>query len=278
MTAGTEPASSASNAALWRIGAAAALALAAVIVTKLALPALVVMIIATASLPALAGADRRFATSAAVVGFVAVTVACVRFVLVDALSGIVEAGKRESGKTAVSRLREILFAEDAARRHAFIDPDHDGIGSAAFLEELLGRRPLRNGSTLPAPLLEPHGAAPFPSNPPAIAIEGFLYRVCLPRAGGGWTASVADPVDDELAERRFVAYAWPKSAELGLSQAYFLDEHERILEYDDTRAPAGKRWIGPPGPPCDAALADAAAWKPWMGKKPRATLPGERTP
>lgn len=261
-------------AARWRIGLAAALAVVAVVISKLALPALAIMIIATASLPSLDGAHRRFARVAIAVGFVAAAIAAVRFVLVDALSGIVDAGKRESGKVAVSRLREILFAEDAARRHAFIDPDHDGVGSAAFLDELMARVPMRGGLRLTLPVLEPHAAVDIESDPPAVAIEGFLYRVCLPRAGAGWTASPAEPVDEELAERRFVAYAWPR-ANLGLSQAYFLDEHERILEYDNARAPTDRRYVGPPGPPCDAALRDPGAWTIWMGKKPRATLSGD---
>lgn len=263
------------NAARWRIAGAAALAMAAIALSKLALPALLVMIIATASLPALAGADRRFARIAIGVGFTAVTIASVRFVLVDALSGIVDAGKREAGKVAVSRLREILFAEDAARRHAYIDPDHDGIGSAALLDELTGAIPLRSGQPLTAPILEPRNAVRVISEPPALAMEGYLYRVCLPRAGGGWTASAGTPVDEELAERRFVAYAWPKSAAVGLSEAYFIDEHERILEYDNSRAAPSERYVGPPGPACDAALRAPAAWKVWMGKKPRTSLPGD---
>ena len=98
--------------------------------------------------------------------------------------------------------------------------------------------------------------------------------VCLPGAAGGLTARPTDPVNEELAERRFIAYAWPVAAGGGPMHAFAIDEHERILVFDNAGESGQPRYASPNfPPPCDAALS--GAWKPWRGKKPRATLPGD---
>jgi hypothetical protein len=72
-----------------------------------------------------------------------------------------------------------------------------------------------------------------------------------------------------------VAYAWPSGRAPGLTRAYFLDEHERILSAPSSE---GLRRGTEHPPACDDALAPATsgAWRPWRAKKPRETLPGSR--
>lgn len=196
-----------------------------------------------------------------------------RFLVLEAVPGIVEGGTRATQNVAVSRLREILFAEDTLRKTAEVDPDADGIGSAGLLGELTAASGLRGGARLNPPRLERY-AAPIPTpSGPAIEMGGYLFMVCLPRAGGGFTAEAGVPVDDELAERRFLAYAWPAAADRGLNNAYFLDEHERILVAESS----GSTRVGPDHPPpCDDALRAGGDWRTWRDKKPRQSLPGDR--
>jgi hypothetical protein len=96
--------------------------------------------------------------------------------------------------------------------------------------------------------------------------------VCLPTRTG-LASEPGSAFDDELAERRFVAYAWPSGRAPGLSRAYFIDEHDRIMS-----APSKEtlRRGADHAPRSDDALAAATKddWIAWRGKKPRTTLPG----
>jgi hypothetical protein len=257
---------------LYRTVLAAAAALLSVHFTKLGLFAAVGTFIAWASLPrARAGELRRERWLLALAG-VASLIGLVRFLVIP---GIVQGGNRFTEQRAISRLREILFAEDSARRLAPHDPDADRIGSALLLGELTTELAVRRGVRLEAPLLDGYPKQTDTGIGPAAEIGGYFLIVCVPRLGGGFTALPADAVDDELAERRFIAYAWPSGTAPGLSSAVALDEHESILI-----APSSPRlrfgFVAPPS--CDDAVANATkdAWKPWRNKHPRTTLPGDR--
>jgi hypothetical protein len=257
----------------------AAASLVAIWLSKLALATGLGTLLGFVSLPKATGRENRSANLLYAVAALASSVALIRFVLFDAMPSLVAAGNQTTAERAVSRLREILFAEDVMRRRALWDPDHDGIGSAALLGELSAKIPLRGGELLTPPLLnEAYAHVEDTRIGPAVLAMGYLFVVCLPRKGGGLSARPDDPVDDELAERRFVAYAWPAASQHGPSEAFFIDEHERIL-VSENRAGNEPRWAGPNFPPsCDAALdpATGPSFSPWRGKKPRTILPGER--
>jgi hypothetical protein len=189
-----------------------------------------------------------------------------RFVATLAMPGIVCGGRRAVEQEAVSRLRDVLFAEDAMRRASWIDPDADGIGSAAFLEELCGAPPRRGQAPRATPVLHCGELVPTPLGP-AARNGAYLYTVCLPMLGGGWSAAPRSGVDEELAERRFVAYAWPAEATEGkFDDVFFIDEHESIRV---ASLPSGAL-----PPACDAALGEPA-WQAWRGKQPRPDVPGD---
>jgi len=251
----------------------------AVVLPPLAVPALVLTLIGALSFPAEARGRARL------VGRVAMGVAALgsvvglgRFAASKAMLGIVESGQSASAQSALWRLREVVLAEDAVRKTAPWDPDADGIGSASLIGGLVGTAPVRDDQRVKAPLLNYafRGSVETPIGP-ATRVEGYLFIVCLPAKGGGFTARPGEPVDDELAERRFLAYAWPGGAARGMSTTFFTDEHERILVLDLPRgAPA--LYFGKDRPPaCNAALgADGAPWKAWKNKQARKTLPGDR--
>lgn len=261
------------RAVTWRTAAVLALALAALPFPKLALPAGLFVLLSWLSLPREPRARARKHAHAHGVAAVAAALAMGVFLVREAVPGIIEGGTRAASSRAVSRLREILFAEDMARKKAAWDPDGDGVGSALLLGELTGEIGIRRGAWLNPPLLEGYPKLDDTLVGPSLEIGGFWFMLCLPLLSGGFASSPDSHFDDELAERRFVAYAWPSGRAPGLARAYFLDEHERILS-----APAreGLRFGTAHPPACDDALAARTRddWRPWRGKTPRDDLPG----
>lgn len=270
---GAPPAAGSGHA--WLLGSAAVLGCVSALYPPLSVFAVLALVIALASAVRFVHPRRSAFLLALGLGTLSSGIGLYRFVTGDALSGIIEARGRATSARAVSLLREILFAEDAARRYAMIDPDGDGIGSAGLLGELTGSQPARGRITLAhpplAPRLTPHVITP---SGPALAADGYLYLVCLPGVGGSWVTRPDGAIDDERAERRWVAYAWPESSDGPHVEVYFIDEHERILTFDNV-GPGGARVLGGPerAPACNLALENDR-FVPWKGKKPRTDLPG----
>lgn len=254
---------------------AAAAALASTYFSKLGLFALVGTFIAWASLPHGKASELKRERRLLVLAAVASSIGFVRFLVLEAMPGIVAGGNRATEARAISRLREISFAEDGARRWAKHDPDRDGIGSALLLGELTGELPVRAGQRLHPALLEGYPKQVETALGPACEIGGYYLAVCVPKLGGGFTARPNESVDEELAERRLIAYAWPSGVAPGLGSAIALDEREHIWL---APSEAGKRLGTGATPACDDVIAEATrdAWKPWLGKQPRRTLPGDR--
>jgi hypothetical protein len=256
---------------------AAAAAIASMYFTKLGLFAMVGTFIAWASLPRAGAAELRRERQLLLLAALCSSVGFVRFLMLEAMPGIVAGGNRFTEQRAISRLREISFAEDSARRLAKHDPDRDGIGSALLLGELTAELPLRGGDPLAVPLLESYPKQTSTALGPACEVGGYFLIVCVPRQGqgGGFTARPGDAVDEELAERRLIAYAWPSGTAPGLESAVALDQHEHIWLAPSRR---GLRFGSESPPACDDVLAPATrdAWKPWRDKQPRRTLPGDK--
>ncbi|HEX6765755.1 MAG TPA: hypothetical protein VF103_09770 [Polyangiaceae bacterium] len=258
-----------------RVGLVVALAVAALVVKKLALPAGLAVLLSVLAIPELEPRSRKLFFAAHALSGVVALAAIGRFLATEALAGIVQGGTDAAGARAVSRLREILFVEDGARKNASWDPDGDRIGSALFLAELTGEAGMRGNARLAPPLLEGYPNTETTSMGPALEIGGFWFAVCLPTRSGAYSSDPKAEVDEERAERRYVAYAWPNGRAPGLERAYFIDEHERILS-----APASPtvRTGREHAPRCDDALSHPTVndWRPWRGKKPRSELPGDR--
>jgi hypothetical protein len=257
-----------------RTALALTLALASLPLAKLALPAALIVFLVFLAAPTEPPELRRTHRRVLGVAAAAAAVSVPNFLVREAMPGLVQGGTAAAGARAVSRLREMLFAEDAARRQASLDPDGDGVGSALLLGELTGELGMRGEARLTPPLLERYPKVEVTNGASFVDIGGFLFSICLPTADG-FSNDPAAHFDDERAERSFVAYAWPSGRGPGLERAYFIDEHERILS-----APTSDtaRFGRDHPPPCDDALAPATRddWGPWRGKKPRATLPGEK--
>jgi len=201
-----------------------------------------------------------------------------RFLVLEAVPGMVEGGTTATEQRVVSRLREILFAEDAWRKNAYYDPDADHVGSAGLLGELSAEIGVRSGNRVEPAVLEGYPKLVETRLGPAADIGGYLVLVCLPKQGGGYTARPSDAIDDEASERHFYAYAWPAENGQGLTNAYFLDEHERIL-LADSQESEPRRLIGVDAPPaCDDVSSPATAgdWRVWRHKKPRTSLPFDK--
>jgi hypothetical protein len=261
-------------AATLRTGLAVALALLALPFSKLALPAGLFVFLSFLSAPVEPPSLRRRHRAALLVGALAAGVAVPIFLVREAVPGLVQGGTGAASQRAVSRLREFLFAEDAARRAASFDPDGDGVGSALLLGELTAEIGMRHGARLNPALLEGYPRVEQTRAGSAAEIGGFWFMLCLPVLGGGFSSEPSAHFDDETAERRFVAYAWPSGRAPGLTRAYFIDEHDRIMS---APSEADLRFGAEHAPACDDALAPETRddWTAWRGKKPRQTLPGD---
>jgi hypothetical protein len=258
--------------------ALASLGLCSIVFTKLALATGFLTFLGGLTLPRRAPEQRRAVQLLIAVAAVGSAIGFTRFIVIEAAPGMIQGGRARTAQHAVSRLREISFAEDAMRKLAGIDPDGDGIGSAALLGELTGARPLRGSAPLDPPILSPRHYAEMEQTPigPAALVSGYFLIVCLPSAAGGFSAQPDQAVDEERAERRFLAYAWP-AATGGPTEAYFIDEHETILVHDNRQPGGVLRFAGQfHPPPCDSALSEPDRWTSWRGKQPRASLPGDR--
>ena len=272
------PAAGLPRAVLVRVLLVCAASVSSLVITKLSLFAAVGSLLGYVSLPAAPARSVRALKIALLVAGACATVGVFRFLVLEAVPGMVEGGTTATEQRVVSRLREILFAEDALRRNTFVDPDGDHVGSAEFMGEMTGEIGLRGGAPMATPVLQNLPQLVDTKLGPAADVGGYYVTVCLPKRGGGFTADPHDAVDDERAERSFFAYAWPTEAGRGLDFAYFLDEHERIL-LADSRESEPRRLIGSDAPPaCDdvSAAATAADWRVWRHKQPRSQLPFER--
>ncbi|MEI9942112.1 MAG: hypothetical protein WDO69_33270 [Pseudomonadota bacterium] len=247
-------------------------------VTKLALFAAVGTLLGFVSLPAQPQRQTFLLKVALGVAGACATVGTFRFLVLEAVPGMVEGGTTATEQRVVSRLREILFAEDAWRKNAYYDPDGDHVGSAGLLGELSAELGVRGGNRVEPAVLEGYPKLVDTRLGPAADIGGYLVLVCLPKQGGGYGAKPSDAIDDEASERHFYAYAWPAERGQGLTTAYFLDEHERILLADSQEAEP-RRLIGIDAPPsCDDVSAPGTAgdWRVWRHKKPRLGLPFDK--
>ena len=265
------------------------------VLPMLAVPALVGTFIAGVAVGA---GDKRFVVGA-VVGAVASFVGLGRFVVQEAAPGIVEAGQNAQARSAMYKLREIRLAQDGLRKTAAWDVDGDGIGSAGSLLELTAARPLRGKVSLPFPALPKR----WQEVAKVVDVDGQALEVACFE---GYCFTIYVPDDDELAERRYVAYAWPEAdnavgrpkeplttragdpRDVLRGQVLFLDEHERILESGNQQGYFGLTKV----PAFDAALpmssswevpvgfmggrgADGGTWRAWKGKRPLPSLAGD---
>ncbi len=267
----------------------ALLGFAAVVVPALAVPAMTLGIVTFLAQAPGAARGPRTARWMLLAAAPFMIVGLVRFVIEEAMPGIVEGGHRALVTRAIAKLRVLRFSEDVAREQAYWDPDGDGVGSALLLEEMLGATLIRGKEQAPQGLLGPIGV---PTDTPvgrALVSDGYAIVLYLPGRDGRGVARAGVPIDEERAERRWVAYAWPVQDGAGERPVIFLDEHERVLLLAN-EAP-GPRYFGleqpPPagaaltGPTLDADAAvngrgqDGGIWKRWKDKQPRETLPGD---
>jgi hypothetical protein len=245
-------------------------------VPPFAVPGVVLTLILALSLPVTRGRAHTFGQGAILVAALGCLAGLGRFALSKAMLGIVEGGQSAAAHSALWRLREVVIAEDALRRNAAWDPDGDHVGSAALIGALAGTAELRPGTTRATPLLNYAFRDTIETKlGPATRVEGYLVIVCLPARSGGLTARPGDPIDDESAERRYVAYTWPSESAHGMTTAFFTDEHERIMVLDPPRGAPAPYLGGDRPPACNAVETDGLDWKPWKNKKPRQKLPGE---
>lgn len=223
----------------------------------------------------------RKSTLPALLGGLLLVGLVVFWIMRSMVPNIVGAGRRTSEEGAVSRLRELLWAEDMIRAANSIDRDGDGRGEYAFLGDLMGQGEAR----LANPPLQPGRFRQV--SPGVYRGEGYGFVVYLPTRGGGATLEGgAAMIDPARARDRWIAYAFPLEGPGAGRRLFFIDQDERICEADLR----GGSDLGPAGiPPWNAALppgaglldaisacgpgADGRVFRPWRHKKARPPRP-----
>lgn len=259
---------------LLRLVALAALAVAGAVYPKLSFPAVFFSLVGLVATPKLPGRKRAAALLLLALSVVASVIGLLRFVLEEAIPGVLAGGKAAIEKQAIAYSRTLVSAEDHARTLAYFDPDEDRVGSALSLRELAGFEALPSGAPLGQPPLALR-REDLRETAVGLAVReaGYLVVICLPDGQGGFTTD-ATRRDPERAELEYRIYAWPETLGAGSPKTtYFLDAAESILQLDpagDTEPP----YVGTTRPPgCDAVDAHPG-WKKWKNKAPRTILPG----
>lgn len=216
----------------------------------LALPALFATTLAALIL------DGRARLVGGLLGGIFATAGFVRFVTGWVAPNIVAAGQRSAEEVAVSRLREIQWAEARALELG-LATDAGGHVRAATLDELV-TTPAPGG----APLLRPDLYLPRATN--VRSVQGYDFEL--------------HPAPSLESRRRWVAYAWPAAGAGGGKRVFYIDSDDRICEttnadarYGPGRAPAVFAALGTPS--FDATACgqgtDGNMWLPWKGKTSR---------
>ena len=214
--------------------------------------------------------------AALLASFVCSTIGFYRFVINEAIPGVVAGGKAAVTKHAVAFLRTIVAAQDKAREAGTNDHDGDGIGSALRVEQLGGFAfsDTKLGALNMAPLALVESALSPTRSGTAVEQGGYYFMVCLPKSDGSWSAHANSGVDLELAETEYRVYGWPKSAGAGhAASTWYADARESILELSHNSAGQAPFVGTAQAPSCDAVDA-GAHWTAWRDKTARDTLPG----
>ena len=246
--------------------------------TKLSPVAGFLVLLGWLSLPAVEETQKRVGLHVGLVlAAVFASAGFVRFVLDEAIPGVIAGGKAAATKQAIAFARSVVTAQDYVRQHPAVDPDHDGIGSALWLHALAGLSPTRGGPPLTsAPLALRSGELVGSESGQLVRHGAYFYKICLPTVGGGFSASPGAEVDEERAERQFLLFAWPQGYGPGSpSETVFVDQHERIRVLQ-SQTEDGTRFHGTSQTPsCDPRTA--SDWPAWKDKQPRSALPGDRS-
>ncbi|HTM45716.1 MAG TPA: hypothetical protein VL137_12210 [Polyangiaceae bacterium] len=254
------------------------IALACLVFLKLALIAMFITLVAFISRERLRKRWPNLARVALWISVLGSTIGLVRFTLREAIPGILKGGNQAADKYGLSQVRQVVSAEDAMRRGAFMDHDGDGIGSAGRIAELSGLSALRGAARMALPALN-YSAAQLVDTKigPAVQIGAYLLIVCLPTTATNFSASTNTAIDEERAERAYYVYAWPVATGLGVETVYCADQDERIWAYDNHEA-GTLHFAGPSFPPdCSSVVDGKLPFEPWMNKQPRKELPGDST-
>lgn len=216
------------------------------------------------------------------------------FVLAQGMEGIMGGGLRAAESAAVSRLRTLLWAQDTAKKYAFLDRDGDGVGEYAFFKQLAGMAPLSNGQKLGTPLLYRDTAKFAPLAPQNVLISGgYCHVLFLSASAGGGAAEPLDGaekaglVSADGAEKYWVAYAWPLQPGHSGRRVFFINQDEEIWESAND-GPQQQYSSLERLPKFDAALprpdlasvpvegqphGDGGVWKRWKNKRARNASP-----
>jgi prepilin-type N-terminal cleavage/methylation domain-containing protein len=150
-----------------------------------------------------------------------IVIAVIAILVSIALPNFLSARGRANETAAVSNLKLIRTAQAQFQSSAVVDLDRDGIGEYGFFRELTGAvgvRTTADASSVGSP----------------IERTGYMYRMLLPQADGTAVretvnGALPDPVDTDLAEVAFCAYAWPTGYAQTGNRTFFVNLNGDVL-------------------------------------------------
>jgi hypothetical protein len=164
-----------------------------------------------------------------------------------------EAARLAANETAArATLRNIVAAQAHIHISALVDEDDDGTGEFGTFAEMAGRLPPRGSKRVIQPPLLSEAFLRIDEDGLFLR-SGYLIRIWLPAAGGKGVHETKDNIPagkvvPDLAETRFVVYAWPERTGVTGHHTFAVDSSGTVV------CCVTKDYSGAAGPRPGAAL------------------------
>ena len=188
-----------------------------------------------------------------------IVIAVILVIAAVALPGMLSSKITTNESSAIQTLRTIAASQTAFKARRVVDNEAtpDGEGEFGYMAEMAGVAPLRGS----AAVLQPPTTSPRLGGVQAsvVSSSGYYFAVFLPGPGGAGVAedaaggkAAAGAIDASLAERLWVAYAWPINLGTSGNRAFVTNQTGEVLITDNRSAAQQYSGLGN-GPAADAA-------------------------
>jgi len=176
-----------------------------------------------------------------------IVVAIIAILAAIAIPNILSARLHANETAAIATLRTFASAQAQFQLRAVADVDNDGVGEFGMIRELSGAADVRDsdngtysgsGSHLLSPTLLP-GSFKVMKNTHEAGKSGYHYRIFLVGTTGHAVSEHqtnnihGGPIDSDLTETTWCAYAWPANYGNSGSRTFFINQAGDIISTDD---------------------------------------------
>ena len=174
-----------------------------------------------------------------------IVVAIIAIIAAIAIPNLLSARLNANETSAIATLRNISSAQAQFQASAKCDVDQDGAGEYGVFRELSGAAAVRTatdgsatgGNVLNPPVLSGAFRTLTGAVNKVVTRSGYVFRMFLPAAGGlglhELATTFALPVDSDLAETTWCAYANPASYSTSGNRMFFVNQAGDIVATDN---------------------------------------------